>query len=85
VVIGAKCGSTTIDRQLHLLMSENYGEEFKEKGDLIAIGSKFMNHFEQIKRNFDGENKLSGFRLPLLMRYDLDDRRKALQSVKITR
>ncbi|KAK2758810.1 hypothetical protein FQN54_003502 [Arachnomyces sp. PD_36] len=72
----AKCGSTTIDRNLHALMHERYGAAFQEKADKIAIGGKFMKKFESIKRNFDGKPG-PDFSLPLLM--------NGFPRVKITR
>ncbi|KAL3421237.1 hsp70 protein [Phlyctema vagabunda] len=53
VGVGGKCGSTYIDRNLHSLLSERFGESydnlpFSKKGP----GSKFMISFENIKRDF---------------------------------
>ncbi len=52
-LVGGKCGSTYIDRNLHTLLSRRFGSSFKDlafaqKGP----GSKFMVSFEQIKRDF---------------------------------
>lgn len=56
-VVGGKCGSTAIDRNLYALMSERFGNAFdevplKRKGP----GSEFMKKFELVKRDF-GFNK----------------------------
>jgi len=50
---GGKCGSTFIDRNLHLLMRKRFGKAFEEiemrrKGP----GSRFMNEWERVKRSF---------------------------------
>lgn len=83
--IGAKCGSTTIDRHLHAFMERKYGKAFKEKAGSLGIGSKFMRRFESIKRNFGGEPG-EDFSLPLLMEHpDTDDYKQGFQRVTITR
>lgn len=83
--IGAKCGSTTIDRHLHALMERRYGSAFKEIADSVGIGSRFMTRFESIKRSFDGSEG-DVFSLPLLMDHpDTDDYKQGLQKVTITR
>jgi hypothetical protein len=51
--LGGKCGSTYIDRKLHVLLSQRFGDAFEkvpwaQKGP----GSKFMTCFEGIKRDF---------------------------------
>ncbi|TGO59243.1 hypothetical protein BOTNAR_0166g00110 [Botryotinia narcissicola] len=53
VGIGGKCGSTNIDRNLHLLLSKRFGSAFddlpfSQKGP----GSRFMAAFETLKRDF---------------------------------
>ena len=66
---GAKCGQTTIDRNLHKLMEERYGEAFASLPiQKIGTGSAFMNHFETTKRDFNGKNATRVFELPLKMR-----------------
>jgi hypothetical protein len=50
---GGKCGSTSIDRNFHVLMGHRFGEAFStlsiaKKGP----GSKFMREFEGIKKDF---------------------------------
>jgi hypothetical protein len=52
---GAKCGSTTIDRNFHSLMGYRFGDAFKKKTPKeIGHGSQFMRDFEYLKRSFDG-------------------------------
>jgi len=51
--IGGKCGSTYIDRNLHAFLSKRFGPNFDnlpfpQKGP----GSKLMQSFEQLKRDF---------------------------------
>ncbi|TGO59585.1 hypothetical protein BCON_0043g00440 [Botryotinia convoluta] len=53
VGIGGKCGSTNIDRNLHLMLSKRFGLAFDDlpfgqKGP----GSRFMTAFEALKRDF---------------------------------
>ncbi|KKZ64310.1 hypothetical protein EMCG_09694 [[Emmonsia] crescens] len=71
---GAKCGATTIDRELHKLMESKYGTAFsslqvKETGH----GSQFMELFESVKRWFKGhgEGYDKEYKIPLLM--DIED------------
>lgn len=53
---GAKCGGTTIDRNFHFWMGNQFGEAFKEiDASRIGAGSRFMKQFEDIKRSFDDE------------------------------
>ncbi|KAM0183762.1 hypothetical protein ACHAPF_000206 [Botrytis cinerea] len=53
VGIGGKCGSTQIDRNLHIMLSQRFGAAFDDltfgqKGP----GSRFMAAFEALKRDF---------------------------------
>lgn len=71
-VIGGKCGSTAIDRNLYALMSERFGNAFdeiplKRKGP----GSEFMKKFELVKRDFGfyKEDKIN----ELTLRMKLED------------
>ncbi|KAF7862563.1 hypothetical protein EAF04_007436 [Stromatinia cepivora] len=53
---GGKCGSTYIDRHLHALLSERFGDAFDaipptRKGP----GSKFMNAWEWLKKDFGND------------------------------
>ncbi|EFW14334.1 conserved hypothetical protein [Coccidioides posadasii str. Silveira] len=51
-----KCGGTTIDRELHKLMREKYGNDFLGKSaKSISQGSDFMKEFEDIKCRFKRE------------------------------
>ncbi|RDW74281.1 Hsp70 family protein [Aspergillus mulundensis] len=57
--IGAKCGSTAIDRKFYNLMGRLFGKAFTDfPRSKTAPGSEFMNKFEVIKRDFgyDSEN-----------------------------
>ncbi|KAF3480439.1 heat shock 70 kDa protein 12A [Arthroderma uncinatum] len=64
---GAKCGSTTIDRQFYKLMLERFGDAFRDlplktKGP----GSDFMDEFEKIKHDFGySESGDENYELPL--------------------
>ncbi|TPX22954.1 hypothetical protein DIZ76_014835 [Coccidioides immitis] len=52
----AMCGGTTIDRKLHKLMGEKYGNDFLGKSaKSISQRSDFMKEFEDIKCRFKGE------------------------------
>src|ERR1700743_3885018 len=67
---GAKIGGTAIDRALHVLMAETFGDGF---GILpiqqTAAGSVFMEQFEKTKRNYQGSTKSKPvFGLPLHMK-----------------
>jgi hypothetical protein len=71
ISVGGKCGSTYIDRNLHKLLSERFGEAFDnvphaQKGP----GSKLMTCFEQLKQDFGrnddrGDRELSPINLGL--------------------
>ncbi|KAK2776029.1 hypothetical protein FQN53_002888 [Emmonsiellopsis sp. PD_33] len=51
----AKCGATTIDRELHRVMESRYGAAFSGKPrEEISQGSEFMNKFEELKKSFEG-------------------------------
>ena len=66
--IGAKIGGTQIDRNFHELLAEWFGEAFTElPAYRIGPGSRFMNEFEQVKKNFDGTRRLRPFKLPLVI------------------
>ncbi|KAJ9615443.1 hypothetical protein H2200_001518 [Cladophialophora chaetospira] len=55
---GAKIGGTTIDRALHALMQELFGEGFTGVPiEQRTSGSLFMNQFENDKRNYEGPLK----------------------------
>ncbi|EDN95710.1 hypothetical protein SS1G_11589 [Sclerotinia sclerotiorum 1980 UF-70] len=50
---GEKCGSTFIDRRLHFLLSERFGNAFKDLPcEKKGPDSKFMNAWEFLKRDF---------------------------------
>ncbi|KUJ06536.1 actin-like ATPase domain-containing protein [Mollisia scopiformis] len=50
---GGKCGATYIDRNLHTLMTTRFGESFKKLDPKkTGPGSKFMQSFERVKRDF---------------------------------
>ncbi|KAK4554470.1 hypothetical protein LTR86_008324 [Recurvomyces mirabilis] len=82
VGIGAKCGATYVDRNLHKLMRQRFGQAFNEvdmkrKGP----GSRFMNSWESVKRGFGsaGDSRVQEIG-PLVMKgvnssqyYDEDD------------
>ena len=54
---GAKCGGTSVDRALHALLQQRYGTVFTDlPSTKIGIGSKFMEEFETIKRDYTGED-----------------------------
>ncbi|THV47569.1 hypothetical protein BGAL_0302g00120 [Botrytis galanthina] len=53
VGIGGKCGSTNIDRNLHLLLSKHFGSAFDDLPfGQTGPGSRFMAAFETLKRDF---------------------------------
>lgn len=83
--IGAKCGSTTIDRNLFTLLERKYGSGLKDKTDQISAGSRFMKSFESIKRTFDGK-KETKFNIFIAMNHqDRKGYEKALRAVVLTR
>lgn len=50
---GGKCGATYIDRNLHRLMARRFGSSFNDIAfDLKGPGSRFMQSFEVVKRDF---------------------------------
>ncbi|PYI31866.1 actin-like ATPase domain-containing protein [Aspergillus indologenus CBS 114.80] len=66
--IGGKCGSTAIDRNLYKLMSYRFGRAFDNLPTSVkGPGSKFMNAFEDIKRDFGVSSSFSVGELPLNM------------------
>ncbi|KAK2801368.1 hypothetical protein FQN50_007753 [Emmonsiellopsis sp. PD_5] len=71
----AKCGATTIDRELHQLMESRYGAAFSGKPrEEISQGSEFMNKFEVLKKTFKGcKPGKKEYHLPLLMDVDGDE------------
>lgn len=86
-IAGGKCGSTSIDRNLHKLMSEKFGAAF----DNVAAakkgpGSRFMEDFEILKFDFRDSAHDDMVELPLRMdieeseSYDPDD-----GTIKLTR
>ncbi|ERF72261.1 hypothetical protein EPUS_02148 [Endocarpon pusillum Z07020] len=78
VGIGAKAGSTCVDRALHKLMRDRYGKAFSSLPAMkIGPGSKFMEDFETIKRDFDDNDPTQTFQVHLKMR----DLRKQDQNV----
>ncbi|KAI6380277.1 hypothetical protein MCOR25_001704 [Pyricularia grisea] len=70
VGIGAKCGSTTIDRSMNKLMAERFGDAFTSLGERrTGLGSHFMSTFENIKKGFSlVRAKKRPNRIPLKMR-----------------
>lgn len=59
--IGGKCGSTYIDRHLHALLSDRFGDAFESipysrKGP----GSALMDNWELLKKRFGGNIEDSG-------------------------
>ena len=51
--LGGKCGSTCIDRKLHDLLSQRFGDAFKNVSWVHkGPGSRLMTSFEGIKRDF---------------------------------
>ena len=64
--VGAKCGGTSCDRALHQLMSNKYGAAFKNlPATKTGPGSRFMEMWESIKRDFDGQDMEAEFALEL--------------------
>jgi len=65
--IGGKCGATYLDRNLHLLLSERFGNAFDSLSEeKKAHGSKFMREFESVKRDYRHSGAKS-YTLPLRM------------------
>lgn len=63
---GGKCGGTFIDRNLHALLSERYGEAFSSlPADRIGPNSRFMAAFEAKKQAFSLHNTRKTIKLPL--------------------
>ena len=63
---GGKYGSTTIDRMLIAKLGEELGTPFMDLPDnKIGPGSRFMDNFELVKKNFDGSNLEKRFTLQL--------------------
>ncbi|ESZ94268.1 hypothetical protein SBOR_5336 [Sclerotinia borealis F-4128] len=55
---GGKCGSTFIDRHLHDLLSKRFGDTFKAiPYSMKGPGSRFMDAWELLKRDFGRDNK----------------------------
>ena len=74
---GGKAGGTTIDCGFNAMMLERFGDAFRSLPNRkVGSSSDFMKTFEQIKRNFDGEeDSNSEFELPLKMKMlDPDDK-----------
>ncbi|KAK2752421.1 hypothetical protein FQN55_007461 [Onygenales sp. PD_40] len=82
----AKCGATTIDRELHRVMESRYGMAFSGKPrEEISQGSHFMNKFEMLKMGFKEcePGRTKEYSLPLLMDVDGDKTyEKGMQKVK---
>ncbi|EHA52891.1 hypothetical protein MGG_05163 [Pyricularia oryzae 70-15] len=70
VGIGAKCGSTTIDRNIYKLMVERFGDAFTSlDGRCTGLGSYFMSTLENFKKGFSlARAKKRPSRIPLKMR-----------------
>ncbi|KAH8694162.1 hypothetical protein BGW36DRAFT_430185 [Talaromyces proteolyticus] len=69
---GAKCGSTSINRQFLKFMESRFGDQFKNKPQKdIGLKSKLMNGFEDIKRMFteDADSQ----RVPFPLEWDNAD------------
>lgn len=63
--IGAKCGGTYVDRNLHKLLTERYGTAFSSlPTDRIGPNSRFMSAFEAKKQSFSTSNTRK-MKLPL--------------------
>jgi hypothetical protein len=76
VHLGGKCGATWIDRNLHKLMQERFGIAFTSlPSTKIGAQSLFMETFEGIKRDFNGNHgEERVYELPLKMKkVDRDD------------
>lgn len=57
-LIGGKCGSTNIDRNLHLLLSERFKSAFDDLPFThTGSGSRFMASFETLKQDFGRNNE----------------------------
>lgn len=57
--VGGKCGGSSCDRALHELMMKRYGEAFSSLAtSKTGPGSRFMEIWESIKRDFDGDDML---------------------------
>ena len=66
--VGAKCGGTSCDRALHQLMATKYGAAFESlPATKTGPGSRFMEMWESIKRDFDGEDMEAELVLELKM------------------
>lgn len=67
---GGKCGSTSIDRRMHNLLSRRFGAAFASlPPEKTGVGSKFMKDFESEKLKFDGN--MSWVPLPLKLKMPL--------------
>lgn len=55
---GAKCGSTSIDRNFHELMVCKFGHAFTEMSKKTGPGSQFMASFEESKHAFKPRDNL---------------------------
>jgi hypothetical protein len=66
--VGGKCGGSSCDRALHELMMKKYGEAFSSLAtSKTGPGSRFMEIWESIKRDFDGDDMDAEFELHLKM------------------
>lgn len=65
-LLGAKCGSSTIDRHFQKLMEERFGDAYTSKSQkVIGPKSPFMSEFEEVKRRFIDTTLIDGIRLDL--------------------
>lgn len=72
LLLGAKCGSSTIDRHFQKLMEERFNDAYKAKSSkYIGPKSIFMNEFESLKRRFDSDTDTDV--LPLVMDLETSD------------
>jgi len=68
-MVGGKCGSTTIDRDLNKLMRQRFGAAFQSVPlESRGMNSRFMNDFESAKRDFGSARHSMTYRLHLKMK-----------------
>lgn len=69
VHLGAKAGGTSVDRSLHEFMHHCFGIAFESLPvEKVGAGSKFMEAFEILKRQFTGDfDEDTRYELPLKM------------------
>lgn len=85
LLLGGKCGSTMIDRNLHKLMTTRYADAWLDVAqERRCPGSRFMDNFETHKQNFgsttDGQDMTLQLRLrnleerdPRCIQYDPEE------------